>query len=134
MVLTPIASFAQEGESNFLITNLSKGERAPFEGILLTQESLAKIEADLKLKTRLCENNCKLEVEKMQLLHLRDLGLLNSELHGLNKILTVKDSRIKELEQIVEDANDSWAVPIVGIASFILGVTITVGITYAVNK
>lgn len=134
MVLVPITSLAQEGENNFLITNLSKGDRAPFEGILLTQESLAKIEADLKLKTRLCENDCKLEIEKMQLLHLRDLNLLTSEVHGLNKILATKNSRIEELERIVEDANDSWAVPVVGIASFILGVTITVGITYAVNK
>ena len=134
MVLLPVTSFAEPSDNNFLITSLSKGDRAPFEGILLTQESLAKIESDLKLKTRLCENNCNLELEKLQLLHARDLGLMTSEIHGLNKILAVKDSRIKELEQVVEDANDSWTVPIVGIASFVLGVTITVGITYAVNR
>mgnify|MGYP003335270550 CR=1 FL=1 len=97
-------------------------------------DKIRNILGDFKLKSRLWVFVCKLEIEKMQLLHLRDLNLMTTEIHGLNKILATKNSRIEELERIVEDANDSWAIPVVGIASFILGVTITVGITYAVNR
>ena len=60
--------------------------------------------------------------------------LIESEAHGLSQIIKTKDSRIAELEKIVEDSNNSWTVPLVAVASFVLGVTITVGITYAVNR
>lgn len=121
-------------EDRFLITGIEKGQKAPFTGILLTQESLSKIESDLKLKTTLCEEKCSLKLEEQGLAFQRDISLLGSENDGLSQILSVKNKRIEDLEKIVEDVNSSWALPITAISSFILGVGITVGITYAVNK
>lgn len=130
--LTFLPTYAISQELN--ITGLNKGEEAPFTGILLTKAALAKIEADLRLDVQLCENNCKLKLEEQELLFVRDISLLKSEVEGLNQFLETKDRRIESLEKIVEESSNSWFVPVVAIASFALGVATTVGITYAVNK
>lgn len=75
-----------------------------------------------------------MKLEEQGLAFQRDILLLGSENDGLSQILSVKNKRIEELEKIVEEVNSSWVLPIAAISSFILGVGITVGITYAVNK
>ena len=132
IVSTPAYSLATEPD--YRITSIQKDNPAPFTGILLTSDSLAKIESDLKTKVKICENSCKLKLDELKLLHDRDILLIRSEAHGLSQIIKTKDSRIEELERIIEDSNNSWTVPLVAVASFVLGVTITVGVTYAVNK
>ena len=47
---------------------------------------------------------------------------------------TAKMKMDAEVEEIIDESNNSWFVPVVAIASFALGVATTVGITYAVNK
>ena len=116
------------------ITGLNKGEEAPFTGILLTKAALAKIEADLLLDVQLCENNCKLKLDEKELLYNKDVSILKAEIDGLNQFVQVKNKRIDRLEEIIEENNNSWFVPVVAIASFVVGVATTVGITYAVNK
>ena len=132
LVFLPGVALAQDGD--FLITSVEKGEPAPFTGILLTQESLSKIEAENALNLKICKNDCKLRLDEQRLLLERDISLLQSEIGGLNSIMLVKNKRIDELEEIIEDSNNSWTVPIIAVASFVLGVSITVGVTYAVNK
>jgi hypothetical protein len=116
------------------ITGLNKGEEAPFTGILLTKAALAKIEADLLLDVQLCENNCKLKLDEKELLYNKDVSILKAEIDGLNQFVEVKNKRINRLEEIIDKNNNSWFVPVVAIASFVVGVATTVGITYAVNK
>ena len=116
------------------ITGLNKGEEAPFTGILLTKAALAKIEADLLLEVQLCENNCKLKLDEKELLYNKDVSILKAEMDGLNQFVEVKNKRINRLEEIIDENNNSWFVPVVAIASFVVGVATTVGITYAVNK
>ena len=116
------------------ITGLNKGEEAPFTGILLTKAALAKIEADLLLDVQLCENNCKLKLDEKELLYNKDVSILKAEIGGLNQFVQVKNKRINRLEEIIDKNNNSWFVPVVAIASFVVGVATTVGITYAVNK
>ena len=132
IISTPAYSLAQEPD--YRITSVEENQPAPFKGILLTQDSLAKIESDLRTKVKVCENDCKLKLDELKLLHNRDILLIESEAKGLSQIIKTKDSRIAELEKIVEDSNNSWTVPLVAVASFVLGVTVTVGITYAVNR
>ncbi len=116
------------------ITGLNKGEEAPFTGILLTKAALAKIEADLRLEVQLCENNCKLKLDEKELLYNKDVSILKAEIDGLSQFVEVKNKRINRLEEIIDENNNSWFVPVVAIASFVVGVATTVGITYAVNK
>ena len=70
----------------------------------------------------------------MNLLLERERRVLNAEIDGLNQFILVKNKRINNLEEIIEEHNNSWFTPVVAIASFALGVFMTVGITYAVNK
>jgi len=116
------------------ITGLNKGEEAPFTGILLTKAALAKIEADLRLEVQLCENNCKLKLDEKELLYNKDVSILKAEMDGLSQFVEVKNKRINRLEEIIDENNNSWFIPVVAIASFVVGVATTVGITYAVNK
>ena len=125
LTLAPTYVISQE----LNITGLNKGEEAPFTGILLTKAALAKIEADLRLEVQLCENNCKLKLDEKELLYNKDVSILKAEIDGLNK-----NKRINRLEEIIDENNNSWFVPVVAIASFVVGVATTVGITYAVNK
>lgn len=128
------STYSLADEPDYRITSIQESEPAPFTGILLTQDSLAKIESDLKIKVKVCKNDCKLRVDELKLLHDRNILLIQSEVDGLSQIITTKNNRITELESIVEDNNNSWTVPLVAVASFVLGVTITVGITHVVNK
>lgn len=130
LTLAPTYAISQE----LNITGLNKGEEAPFTGILLTKAALAKIEADLLLDVQLCENNCKLKLDEKELLYNKDVSILKAEMDGLNQFVEVKNKRINRLEEIIDKNNNSWFVPVVAIASFVVGVATTVGITYAVNK
>ena len=116
------------------ITSLNKGHKAPFTGILLTQGALSKIESDLRLEVQLCANKCELEKGELSLLFEKEKKILNAEIGGLNQFLVVKNKRIEKLEEVIEEHNNSWFTPVVAVASFALGVFMTVGITYAVNK
>lgn len=130
LTLAPLCGICQE----LKITSLNKGDKAPFKGLLLTQAALTKIEADLRLEVELCGNKCELEKGEMNLLFQKDKKILNAEIEGLKQFVEVKNRRIQKLEQVVEDHNNSWFTPILAISSFALGVFMTVGITYAVNK
>ena len=130
LIFTPLCVMAQE----IKITSLNKGQKAPFTGVLLTQGALSKIESDLRLETKLCSNKCELEKDELNLLLERERRVLNAEIDGLNQFILVKNKRINNLEEIIEEHNNSWFTPVVAIASFALGVFMTVGITYAVNK
>ena len=130
LTLAPTYVISQE----LNITGLNKGEEAPFTGILLTKAALAKIEADLLLEVQLCENNCKLKLDEKELLYNKDVSILKAEIDGLNQFVEVKNKRINRLEEIIDKNNNSWFIPVVAIASFVVGVATTVGITYAVNK
>ena len=130
LTFLPLYGISQE----LKVTGLNKGEKAPFTGILLTKDALAKIESDLLLELEICSNKCKLEKQELSLLHQKEYKLLKADMEGLNQFLEVKNRRIQTLEQIIEENDNSWFTPIVAGASFVLGVAVTVGITYAVNR
>ena len=130
LIFAPLYVTAQEMK----ITSLNKGQKAPFTGILLTQGALSKIESDLRLDVELCSNKCELEKDELNLLLERERKVLNSEIEGLNQFILIKNKRINKLEEVIEEHNNSWFTPVVAVASFALGVFMTVGITYAVNK
>ena len=130
LTFAPLCVIAQEMK----ITSLNEGQKAPFTGILLTQGALSKIESDIRLEVELCANKCELEKGELRLLFEKEKKVLNAEIGGLNQFLVVKNKRIDKLEEVIEEHNNSWFMPVVAIASFTLGVFVTVGITYAVDK
>lgn len=119
------------------VTNLSKGERAPFPGILLSDAASAKLFADLKFTEKECQLRLTRELEIVSITsrtHIDALTLrLQVETERTEKLLDIKDSRIEFLEenwrpQPWYESGELWfGMGVVG------GVLITVGSAYALS-
>ena len=104
VALSPALVHAQESNvSSSLVTNLKKGEKAPFSGILLSDTAAAKLFADIKFS----KEECKLKLdEELQVTKIRNdaqvqaLELqLKVEKKRSESLLSVKDDRIAFLEK-----------------------------------
>lgn len=143
ILLAPTAAYASElGSTKLklpgLITEINKGQHAPFSGILFSREAAAKLYASLSFT----EEECKLKIDKrLELSSLR----FNTELEVLKlklqverdttvKLLKVKDQRIDFLEKNMlptpwYESGEFWfAMGVVG------GILITVGAGYAIGQ
>ncbi len=116
------------------ITGLEKGKPAPFTGILLTPDSMAKIEYDSKLELSLVKNKHMFESRRLQLKLETQEVLRLSERKMYEEIFVSQLNRIEALEQIAIDKRPDWVLPVAILTSFIIGTGVTVGITYAVNQ
>jgi len=136
LIINPTIAHADEENvvPDLRITELAQGERAPFAGILLTPDSLTKIENDAKLKISLLENTHKFDLQKLQLQIDSEKALRLSERHMHEEIFQSQIRRIESLEQIAINKRPDWVLPVAILASFVVGAGVTVGITYAVNQ
>ena len=117
---------------------LSKGQKAPFQGILLSKETAAKLFADIKFSKKECDLAIKekVDIEKIKLNAQLD-GLkirLDTESERLSKILSIKDERIAFLEKNYRPApwyeqGELW----LGVG-VIAGIGITVASAYAIGQ
>ena len=115
-------------------TELKQGEPAPYAGILLTKEAIAKIYADqeaeiatLKIEHEYQLNTAKLsEKTKYDLLDKR--YKLDVEMY--RAMIENRDNAIKELPVYSQGYKSDWSM----IGGFVLGSVITVGIVYSVDK
>ncbi len=136
IILSPIHSFANENLK--LVTELSKGQRAPFPGILLSKESAAKLFADIKFS----EGECKLRLaEKLDIERIRYSSQikalqirLDTESERTKSLLSIKDERIKFLEKNYRppawyEQGELW----LGIG-VISGIAITIASAYAIGQ
>ena len=115
-------------------TELKQGEPAPYAGILLTKESVAKIYADqeseiakLKIEHEYQLNTSKLSAEtKYNLLDNR--YKLDVEMY--QAMIANRDNAIKKLPVYSQGYKSDWSM----IGGFVLGSVITVGIVYSIDK
>ena len=86
-----------------LVTNLTKGQRAPFEGILLSNPSAAKLFADIKFSKKECDAILNEKLEMLSIRHQSNIKLLNAKIEieakRTQSLLLVRDERIKFLEK-----------------------------------
>tara|TARA_B100000424_G_C22915510_1_gene487094 strand:+ start:312 stop:758 length:447 start_codon:yes stop_codon:yes gene_type:complete len=136
LIISPTMAHAEEENvvPDLRITELALGERAPFAGILLTPDSLTKIENDAKLKISLLENNHKFDLQKLQLQIDAEKALRLSERQMHEQIFQSQIRRIESLEEIAINKRPDWVLPVAILTSFVVGAGVTVGITYAVNQ
>ena len=139
ITFAPVFAYSQEPlPSTNLVTNLEKGEKAPFSGILLTDTAAAKLFADIKFS----EKECKLKLdEKLGISKIRydaqieALSLkLDIEKKRLESLLSVKNDRIKFLEKNYMppawyESQELWLA--IGI---IAGIGLTVSAGYAIGQ
>lgn len=121
-----------------LVSELSKGQKAPFKGILLSEDSAAKLFADIKFSKKECENLLteKLEIQKIKSdAEINGLTLtLNIEKSRFESLLSVKDERIAYLEKNYlppawYETGEFWFA--VGV---LMGIGITVSAGYALGQ
>ena len=145
MVWTPVAlaeTPAPPVETTSLsagkISQLSKGQRAPFAGVLLSNDAAARLYADIKFS----EDECRLKLNKeLQTLSIK----LNAEIQALTlrldvetkrteSLIKIKDERINFLEKNFKpspwyESGEFWfAMGVIG------GILITVGAGYAIGQ
>jgi len=119
------------------VTNLSQGERAPFPGILLSDAAAAKLFADLKFTEKECQLRLTRELDIMSITSKSQIDALTLRLQveteRTDKLLDIKDERIKFLEENWKpqpwyESGEFWfGMGVVG------GVLITVGSAYALS-
>ena len=136
IVAMPLQVHAQEGG---LVANLTKGESAPFDGVLFDLEAAAKILADQEFGLLECklqleyfekkqEAICDFEMSKLQL----SLGLLEEKHEA---IIEIKDKEIYELQEIIKGESTSKIPEELWFGGgFILGTLISLAIFFAATE
>ena len=115
-------------------TELKQGEPAPYAGILLTKESIAKIYSDqeseiakLKIEHEYQLDTSKLSAEtKYNLLDTR----YKLDVKMYQAMIENRDDAIKKLPVYSQGYKADWSM----IGGFVLGSVITVGIVYSIDK
>jgi hypothetical protein len=134
IALLPSTVYANEG----LVTQLEKHDAAPFKGILLTNDTAAKLFADIKFSKKECEARLKKELDFSKIKYeglLKTEGLkLEVETSRLTGMISVRDDRIKFLEDSYTpsawyESGEFWFA--VGV---IAGVGITTAAGYAIGQ
>ena len=94
LVFSPVVAYS-EG----LVTELKVGEEAPFKGVLLSDETAAKLFADIKYSKKECDARLEKELEFSKI---KFEGLLKTselklevETKRLNGMISARDDRIK---------------------------------------
>ena len=115
-------------------TELKQGEPAPYAGILLTKEAIAKIYADQSSDIAKLKLDHAIEVEEIELSTKMKYDLLDSK-YKLNEnmykeMISNRDNAIKSLPVYSQGYKADWSM----IGGFVLGSVITVGIVYSIDK
>ena len=142
IVLTPVFSYAQNTGQNSdslkLVTNLEKGKRAPFSGILLSETSAAKLFADIKFSKKECDALLNEKIDLLKISHKseKDLLILKRDIdkNRYEGLLSVRDDRIKFLEKNYTppawyESGELWFA-----IGLIAGVGLTVATGYALGQ
>ena len=115
-------------------TELKQGEPAPYAGILLTKEAVAKIYADQESEIAKLKLDHSVELEKEILSNKVKYELLDSR-YKLNEkmykeMISNRDNAIESLHVYSQSYKADWSM----IGGFVLGSVITVGIVYSLNN
>lgn len=140
IVFTPFVAYSQSTATNpgvpdvtldLRIVSLDEGEVAPFAGVLLTTDSLTKMQLEFEKKVKEMEIQARYDEERYQL-HLGTLGekLQQESIFRRNEI-ELRDSYIQDLEEkyLEKDNLSPWWM----IGSFAMGCLTTIAIAYSLQ-
>ena len=120
------------------VTELKKGDPAPFEGILLSKSAAARLYGDLNFFEKECELKLTKELDIAKIRYNSEIDALKLKLDVENtrteKLLEIKNERIEFLEknwkpQPWYESGEFWLA--VGLVS---GILLTVSTAHAVNQ
>ena len=100
VILFAFPAWAQEG----VITEIQKGKRAPFTGVLLDAKAAAKVLTDQKYTAEECKIEMDREIEILKAKLELDLKIseikLNSATDKYTSLLNIKDEENKRLQEL----------------------------------
>ena len=115
-------------------TEVQKGEPAPYAGILLTKESIAKIYADQEAEIAKLKIEHEYQLNASKLSDKTKYDLLDKryklDVEMYQAMIENRDLAIKKLPVYSQGYKADWSM----IGGFVLGSVITVGIVYSVDK
>ena len=115
-------------------TELKQGEPAPYAGILLTKEAIAKIYADQESEIAKLKIDHEYQINTTKLSAKTRYDLLEKryklDIKMYKEMIQNRDNAIKSLPAYSQGYKSDWSM----IGGFILGSVITVGIVYSVDK
>ena len=115
-------------------TELKQGEPAPYSGVLLSKEAIAKIYADQQTKLEQLKINHEYQLNFDQLEAKTKYDLLDKryklDINMYKNMIQNRDNAIKSMPAYTNGYKADWSM----IGGFVLGSVITVGIVYSVDK
>lgn len=115
-------------------TELKQGEPAPYAGILLTKEAVAKIYANQEAEIATLKIEHEYQLNTIKLSEKTKYDLLDKryklDIEMYQAMIENRDNEIKKLPVYSQSYKADWSM----IGGFILGSVITVGIVYSVDK
>ena len=115
-------------------TELKQGEPAPYAGILLTRESIAKIYTDQESEIAKLKIDHEYQLNTSKLSSKTKYDLLDTryklDIEMYQAMVQNRDNVIKKLPVYSRSYKADWSM----IGGFVLGSVITVGIVYSVDK
>ena len=108
VILFAFPAWAQEG----VITEIQKGQQAPFTGVLMDAKAAAKVLTEQKYTAEECRLEMDREIELLRAKLELDLKITNAKLAGseerLAQILEIKNEEIGRLQELaLERPNDN---------------------------
>ena len=133
-VLLLIMSLLKPLHAEEKYTEIKQGEPAPYAGVLLTKEAIAKIYADQQAEIAKLKLDYKTKIKEKDITWQSSYDILDSK-YRLNEtmykgMIANRDNVIKNLPVHQQTLKTDWSF----IGGFILGAGITVGITYSIDK
>jgi ABC-type transport system substrate-binding protein len=130
VLLQPLSALAQSPT----VTDLEKGQTAPYSGVLFNPEAAAQLLAQQKYADAECELKIDLEIDKlgaqMDLINESLKASLRATENKYESIIDIKDDEINRLTDLAMESGGNyshwWAA-----GGFIVGAFVSLGIFYA---
>ena len=133
-VLMLLISLMKPLQAEEKYTELKQGEPAPYAGILLTKEAIAKIYADQELALKKLKIEHEYQLNTSKLSAKTKYNLLDTryklDVEMYKNMIENRDNSIKKMPIYSQGYKSDWSM----IGGFILGSFVTVGIVYSIDK
>tara|TARA_A100001515_G_scaffold139851_1_gene134920 strand:- start:1131 stop:1568 length:438 start_codon:yes stop_codon:yes gene_type:complete len=126
----PVFCFA-----NGKIAAIKKGQKAPFDGILLDKKAEATIAAKRESAVKICELNMDYSVKKIKAECNFEKRLIvidrDTNKKKFNELMRIKDGEVKRLHTALKNSQKPDYTKLWFVGGFIAGVGMSIGIFYA---
>ena len=138
MICNCIFSASANADDVNKVTDLVKGQRAPFSGVLLSHDVAAKISADKQLQIEACDVKVDSTRKQCEAKAQLDLSIATTQLTAekmrCSGLIKLKDNRIDELMKNYEPLPWYEGGKVTFVAGFVAGFAVFLGAGYVISR